>query len=220
MQGWDCNHCVAKSCYYTSVSMIVSRFTLFTKNFVIRSDQITKMFRSVHDCTSTSSARSPCNFRPQADVAISVFREVSIDIVLSRTRFHFCSRLHLQFMRRTGSVSIRGAWFPCGCQGQRSSTIFSMKSCSQFLKSRHGSLCTSSRPSFFFLFPVPVGSYSGFPRSSSPRTSTSFGCGIFRSNHTVYLLTSNTESCDEDFEEVGVGVAEELVDKLGTTSGT
>ena len=29
----------------------------------------------------------------------------------------------------------------------------------------------------------------------------------------MYLLTSNTESCDEDDEEVGVGVVEELADK-------
>ena len=36
----------------------------------------------------------------------------------------------------------------------------------------------------------------------------------------AYLLTSNTESCDEDVEEVGVGVVEELVGKPGTTNGT
>ena len=36
----------------------------------------------------------------------------------------------------------------------------------------------------------------------------------------AYRLTSNTESCDEDDEEVGVGVVEELVDKPGTTNGT
>ena len=35
----------------------------------------------------------------------------------------------------------------------------------------------------------------------------------------VYLLTSNTESCDEDVEEVGVDGVEELVDKPGTTNG-
>ena len=29
-----------------------------------------------------------------------------------------------------------------------------------------------------------------------------------------------TESCNEDDEEVGVGVVEELVDKPGTTNGT
>ena len=42
--------------------MIVPRFTSFTENFVIRSNQITKMFRSGHDCVSTSLARSPCSF--------------------------------------------------------------------------------------------------------------------------------------------------------------
>ena len=34
----------------------------------------------------------------------------------------------------------------------------------------------------------------------------------------MYLLTSNTESCDED--NVGVGVVEELVDKPRTSNGT
>ena len=36
----------------------------------------------------------------------------------------------------------------------------------------------------------------------------------------MYLLTSDTNSCDEDDEEVGVSVVEELVDKPGTTNGT
>ena len=36
-----------------------------------------------------------------------------------------------------------------------------------------------------------------------------------------YLLTSNTESCDEDDGEVGEGVVEEeLADEPGTTNGT
>ena len=35
----------------------------------------------------------------------------------------------------------------------------------------------------------------------------------------VYLLTSNTEFWEEDVE-VGVGVAEELVERPGTTNGT
>ena len=35
----------------------------------------------------------------------------------------------------------------------------------------------------------------------------------------MYLLTSNTESCDED-DDVGVGVVEELVDKPRTVNGT
>ena len=36
----------------------------------------------------------------------------------------------------------------------------------------------------------------------------------------MYLLTSNTESCDEDDGEVGEGVVgEELADKPGTANG-
>ena len=51
----------------------------FTKNFLICSNQISEMFRSGHDCTSTSSARNPRYFRLQADVAIWVLREVNVD---------------------------------------------------------------------------------------------------------------------------------------------
>ena len=72
---------------------------------MIRGYQVTRMFRSGHDCTSTSSARSHRYFL-QADIAIWVLREVRVDTVLARARFHFCSRLHWRFMRRTGSVLI------------------------------------------------------------------------------------------------------------------
>ena len=64
------------------------------RTFVIRCDQVTKMFRSGHDCTNTSSARSPYYFRLQADITIWVLREVSADTMLTQTRHHFCSRLH------------------------------------------------------------------------------------------------------------------------------
>ena len=43
---------------------------------------------------------------------------------------------------------------------------------------------------------------------------------ILLRDFSAYLLTSKTESCDEDVEEVGVGVVEELVEKPGTTNGT
>ena len=37
----------------------------------------------------------------------------------------------------------------------------------------------------------------------------------------MYLLSSDTESCDEDDDDVGEGaVEEELADKPGTTNGT
>ena len=38
--------------YHHGISMIVSRFNFFTENFVLRCDQITKMFRSGHDCSA------------------------------------------------------------------------------------------------------------------------------------------------------------------------
>ena len=41
--------------------------------------------------SSASSARSPRYLRPQTDIAIPVFREMSKDVVF--TRYHFCSRL-------------------------------------------------------------------------------------------------------------------------------
>ena len=63
--------------------MIVSRFTSFTENFVICCYQVTNMSRSGHDCTSTPSARSPRYFRLQADIAIWVLREVTVDTVLT-----------------------------------------------------------------------------------------------------------------------------------------
>ena len=64
--------------------------------------------------------------------------------------------------------------------------------------------------SFIFLFSVSVGLCSGFPRSSSLILPLLSGTGF-----SVYLLTSNTESCDEDDDVVGVGGIEELVDKQG-----
>ena len=107
-----------------------------------------------------------------------------------------------------------GAGFLCGSEGLLSSTKFSLNSCSQCGKSCNRSLCTSSCPSFLFLFSVSVGLCSGFPRSSSLVLPLLSGTGF-----SVYLL-SNTESCDEDDDEVGVGVVEELADKPGTTNGT
>ena len=61
-----------------------------------------------------------------------------------------------------------------------------------------------------------VDSSSGSPRSSSLALPLLSGAGF-----SVYLLTSNTESCDEVDGEVGESVVEEeLADKPGTTNGT
>ena len=84
------NHWVAKSCTTTAYRWW---FTSFTKNFVICGYQITKIFRFGHDCTSTSSARSPCHFGSQADFAISVFGKVGFNNVLPRYQFSTTVRI-------------------------------------------------------------------------------------------------------------------------------
>ena len=59
-------------------------------------------------------------------------------------------------------------------------------------------------------------SFSGSPRSSPLVLPLLSGTGF-----SAYLLTSNTESCDEDDGEVGKSVVEEeLADKPGTTNRT
>ena len=70
--------------HHDCISMIVSRFTSFTDNFVIGCNQITKIFCTRYDSANTSSARGPCDFGPFTDLAISVFREVSIDTVFTQ----------------------------------------------------------------------------------------------------------------------------------------
>ena len=80
---------------------------------------------------------------------------------------------------------------------------------------RYISLYSSDSP-FLLLFSVSVVSCSGFHRSSPLVLPLLSGTGF-----SVYLWTSNTESCDEDDGEVGEGVVEEeLADKPGTTNGT
>ena len=65
-------------------SVIVSRFTIFTENLVICCYQVTKICSSKYASAIASSARSPCNLGPLTDLAISVFREVSTNTVLTQ----------------------------------------------------------------------------------------------------------------------------------------
>ena len=77
--------------HHDCISMIVSRFTTFTENFVICCNQITKIFCTKYDSANTNSARCCCDFGLLADLAISVFREVSINTVF--TKIHTSRRL-------------------------------------------------------------------------------------------------------------------------------
>ena len=70
--------------HHDCVSMIVSRFTTFTENFVICCCHVTKIFCTRYDSATTSSARDPRDLGPLADLAISVFREMSINTVLTQ----------------------------------------------------------------------------------------------------------------------------------------
>ena len=65
---------------------IVSRFTTFTENFVICRNQVTNIFCTRYSSAIASYARGPCDFGPMADLAISVFREVSINAVFTQIR--------------------------------------------------------------------------------------------------------------------------------------
>ena len=70
--------------HHDCISMIVSRFTTFTENFVICCNQVTKIFCTRCGSVNASSARGPCNFCPLADLAISVFKELSMDTVFTQ----------------------------------------------------------------------------------------------------------------------------------------
>ena len=72
--------------HHDCMSVIVSRFTTFTENFVICCNQITKNFCTRYDSANTSSARGPCDFGPLADLAISVFQEVIINTMFTQIR--------------------------------------------------------------------------------------------------------------------------------------
>ena len=51
-----------KVLHHDCISIIVSKFTTFTENFVICRDFVTKIFFSRFGMTSALLARSPCNF--------------------------------------------------------------------------------------------------------------------------------------------------------------
>ena len=70
--------------HHDCISMIVSRFTTFTENFVICCYQVTKICGSRYGFAIASSARGPCNFGPFTNFAISVFREMSMNTVFTQ----------------------------------------------------------------------------------------------------------------------------------------
>ena len=70
--------------HHDCISVIVSRLTTFTENFVICCNQVTKIFSTRYGSTIASSARGPCNFSPLTDLAISVFTEMSLNTMFTQ----------------------------------------------------------------------------------------------------------------------------------------
>ena len=99
LHGYDWIHWVAKSCTTIAYRWLfrdsqLPRRTLWSA--VIKSPKFSARGTAP---AIASSARGPCNFGPLTDLAISVFREVSLNTVL--TQFHTSHRFQWWFMRRT-----------------------------------------------------------------------------------------------------------------------
>ena len=129
--------------HHDCISMIVSRFTTFTENFVI-----------CH-CTSTSSARCPCSGRECKRCAYPS----PVPLLLATPLV-----IHEKNWK---CLDPQAQGFPVAPKGQFLSTKFSLNSCSQSGNSCNGSLCTSTCPSFLFVFLISVNLCSGFPSNSS-----------------------------------------------------
>ena len=70
--------------HHDCISVTVSGFTIFTENFVICCSQVTKILCTRYGYAIASSAQGPCNYGPLTDLAISVFREMSFNTVLTQ----------------------------------------------------------------------------------------------------------------------------------------
>ena len=161
-------HWVARSC--TTIG-----------DFVIRCDQVTKLYCTRYGSAVASSARNPRNFGSQAYVAISVFREVSINTVLP----FFVSPLlkhHLPNLR---------VFLSEGCAGTCVSRAFrfSVKGCN-----RSGMPCVGSSSSISFSCAEPrhpEACISGFVCIGLPQACLEHWCSCEWKNGETPRLTSN-----------------------------
>ena len=73
--------------HHDCISMIISRFTIFTKNLVI-----------CFGCATASSARDSCNCGPLTDFAISVFQEMTFNTMCTQILTYLECGLHRYFI--------------------------------------------------------------------------------------------------------------------------
>ena len=215
--------------HHDCISMIVSRFTIFTENFVICCNQITKIHSSRYGFAIASSAWGPCNFGPFTDLAISVFRKWVWTLCLPKS-----SRLFV-----IGSKDTSWEELACEspCLGISSSIKFSLNSCSHSGISEHnGSLCSLLDYSLLVFGVLLAWSTSGLPDLSSTVVDTvtgemSLSIRSSRSRVLVSLTVGDEDELEKDVEQwlsCLEGVLEvdesdpgaELADEPGTTIGT
>ena len=79
--------------HHDCISMIVWRFAIVAEDLVICCCQVAKICSSRYGFVIASSAWGPCNFGPFTDLAMSVFREMSINTVLTQILTSLCCRL-------------------------------------------------------------------------------------------------------------------------------
>ena len=70
--------------HHDCILMIVSRFAIVTEKIVVCCYQVTNIFCTRYGSAIASPARCPCNFCPLADLAISTFREMSFNTMLTQ----------------------------------------------------------------------------------------------------------------------------------------
>ena len=166
LHGQDCIHCVVKSCTTTAYRWLL-RDSLSSLRIwwstVIKSPKFPGLGTTV---PARLLQKAIVNFRLQADIAMWVFREVSVDTVLVRVELHLCSTPLVIHENNWKCLEVLCSGFLCGSKGLRSSTKFSLNSCSQSGNSWNRSLCTSSRPIFLFVFSVSVDPCTGFSITS------------------------------------------------------
>ena len=194
--------------HHDCISMIVSRFTLFTKNFMVCCYQVTELFRSRHDCTSEFSARSSCYFGSQADVAISVLREVNLYIFI-----YILCLPDTTFPRGSEADSQKKSQVrPCILERfhpQDSSYIFLT------ILADHATVFPVLFHCLHFYLDL------GFLLVHATDLSVLFRCHAY--SHFLFLAgccVGTMGSCGTNVGEVSEDEVEELVDRPGTTKGT
>ena len=126
--------------YHNGVSMIMSRLTSFAKDFVIGSYQIKKIYPLWARLYRCVFCKKPSLIRLQTDIAISVFRKMSKNVVFYSVALLLAAPKVIQ--ERTGSISM--FWNTFINQSM-------LELCSQSGTPCNSPLCNSSS-SFFLVF--------------------------------------------------------------------